>query len=166
MGPRGLCQDGENRRRPIVTIQTHQTSDCERNLQLSDPSALHPCDAIARFPPELWGGVVVFPFRFLAYFCFVALAGCATPYQSMGFMGGVEAHQMTKNTFRIVARGNGYTAGTTIQDYAILKAAETTRQAGGTHFAVISASDASSVGHVTTPGQARTSVIGSTAYTT
>ena len=73
---------------------------------------------------------------------------------------------MTANTFRIVARGNGYTAGTTVQDYAILKAAETTRQDGGTHFAIISASDASSAGHIVIPGQAHTSVVGNTAYTT
>lgn len=94
------------------------------------------------------------------------LGGCSTPYQAIGFMGGVEAQQMTANTFRIVARGNGYTGGTTIQDYTILKAAETTKQYGGTHFVVISSADASSTGHVVTPGQAQTSVVGNTAYTT
>jgi hypothetical protein len=93
-------------------------------------------------------------------------AGCSTPYQEMGFGGGVEAQQMTANTYRIVARGNGYTSGTAIQDYALLKAAETTKQAGATHFEVISASDASSVGAVTTPGQATTIITGSTARTT
>jgi hypothetical protein len=92
-------------------------------------------------------------------------AGCSTPYQEMGFGGGVEAQQMTANTYRIVARGNGYTSGTAIQDYALLKAAETTKQAGATHFEVISASDASSVGAVTTPGQATTIITGSTART-
>jgi hypothetical protein len=84
----------------------------------------------------------------------------------MGFSGGVVAQQITANTFRIVARGNGYTAATTIQDYAILKAAETTKQAGGTHFAIISANDASSAGQVVVPGQAYTSVVGNAAYTT
>jgi hypothetical protein len=94
------------------------------------------------------------------------LAGCSTPYQAMGFLGGVEAQQITANTFRIVARGNGYTGGTTIQDYTILKAAETTKQMGATHFQIISASDASSAGHIVTPGQMQTSVVGNTAYTT
>ena len=46
----------------------------------------------------------------------LGLVGCSTPYQSMGFSGGVEAQQMTANTYRIVARGNGYTSGTVIQD--------------------------------------------------
>lgn len=96
----------------------------------------------------------------------LGLTGCATPYQSMGFSGGVEAQQMTANTFRIVARGNGYASGTTIQDYVAMKAAETTRQAGGNHFIVISAGDASSSSYVSTPGQMQTSVIGNTAFTT
>ena len=53
------------------------------------------------------------------------LSGCATPYQDMGLRGGVEAQRMTVDTYRIIARGNGYTGGTTIQDYTMLKAAET-----------------------------------------
>jgi hypothetical protein len=48
----------------------------------------------------------------------------------------------------------------------MLKAAETTKQAGATHFAMISASDASSSGTIVTPGQAQTSIVGNTAYTT
>lgn len=94
------------------------------------------------------------------------LAACSTPYQEMGFSGGVEAQQITGTTYRIVARGNGYTGGTTIQDYTLLKAAETTRAAGGTHFMIVSSGDASSTGSITTPGHAQTSFVGNTAYTT
>jgi len=65
------------------------------------------------------------------------LATCSTPYQ------GMASQQMTANTYRIVARGNGYAGSTTIQDYTLLKAGETTRAAGATHYIVISASDAS-----------------------
>jgi len=74
----------------------------------------------------------------------------------MGIMGGVESQQMTSNTFRIVARGNGYTGGTQIQDYTLLKAAETTKAAGGTHFIIVGAADASRTGTIVTPGQATT----------
>lgn len=35
------------------------------------------------------------------------LAGCATSYGDMGFSGGVRADQMSADTYRIVARGNG-----------------------------------------------------------
>lgn len=96
----------------------------------------------------------------------LALAGCGTKYQGMGFNGGVEAQQVTADTYRIVARGNAYTANTTIQDYALLKAAETTKSAGATHFVVISAADAARVSHGVTSGSVQTSVIGNTAYST
>src|ERR1700730_6148467 len=98
--------------------------------------------------------------RITFVFLLLALTGCATPYQNMGFMGGVEAQRMTADTYWIVARGNGYTGGTAIQDYTVLKAAETTKAAGGTHFAIISASDASRTGTIATPGQIQTSAVG------
>lgn len=96
----------------------------------------------------------------------VFLGGCATKYQNMGFTGGVEAQQITSDKYRIIARGNGYTSSTTIQDYVLLKAAETTRSVGGTHFGVISAADATSVSFGQTAGTAQTSIIGRTAFTT
>ena len=74
----------------------------------------------------------------------------------MGFSGGVSAQQMTADTFRIVARGNGYTDTTTIRDFAMLKAAEATRQNGGTHFILIGGEDASRVSKIVMPGSART----------
>ena len=95
----------------------------------------------------------------------LAAAACSTKYQDMGFAGGVAAQQMTANTFRIVARGNGYTSSTTVQDYMVLKAAETTKQVGGTHFLIISADDASRTNYVATPGRAQTTLVGNTAYT-
>ncbi len=99
-------------------------------------------------------------------FAVLAIAGCSTPYQEMGFTGGVSAAQVTATSFRISARGNGYTEGTAIQDFALLKAAETTKRAGGTHFLVVSAADASSAGYVETSGHAETSYVGNRAYTT
>jgi hypothetical protein len=84
----------------------------------------------------------------------------------MGLTGGVKADQITKDTFRIVSRGNGYTSGTTIQDYALLKAAETTKQAGGSHFIVTNAADASRSEAFATPGTVQTTVTGNTAVST
>src|SRR5689334_2697964 len=81
------------------------------------------------------------------------LAGCATPYQERGFVGGVQAEQTTATCYRIVSRGNGYTARTDVQDYVLLKAAETTQQAGYTHFALVSAADASQVSYDTAYGR-------------
>jgi hypothetical protein len=94
------------------------------------------------------------------------LAGCSTRYQDMGFTGGVVAEQMSADVFRIKARGNAYTDTSTVGDYMLLKAAETTKSAGATHFQVISATDASKNQVVTTPGSVNTSVYGNTALTT
>src|SRR6267378_1291703 len=94
------------------------------------------------------------------------LTGCGTKYQEMGFTGGVAAEQVTADTWRIKARGNAYTNSSTIQDYVLLKAAETTQAAGGTHFQLISSSDASRTGVIVTPGQSTTTFSGNQAFTT
>jgi hypothetical protein len=69
------------------------------------------------------------------------LSACSTAYGKMGLTGGVDAAPMAADTYRISARGNGYTGATTIQDYAFLKAAETTLAAGKTHFTILSGTD-------------------------
>lgn len=92
--------------------------------------------------------------------------GCATKYQDMGFTGGVAAQQMTADTWRIQARGNGYTNASTVQDYVLLKAAETTQAAGATHFQIISAADASRASTIVTPGTSSTTFVGNQAFTT
>jgi hypothetical protein len=96
----------------------------------------------------------------------MTLLGCATKYQEMGFTGGVSAQQITADTWRIIARGNAYTGGTQIQDYVLLKAAETTKSVGGTHFIIGSSQDASSQGAIVTPGTAHTTYGGGVAFTT
>jgi hypothetical protein len=104
--------------------------------------------------------------KILAAAVAVALSGCATPYQSMGFTGGVEAQQVLQDTWRIVARGNGYTSATRIQDYVLLKAAETTIANGGTHFVVLNSADRTNTAVGQTPGSVSTTVVGHTAFST
>lgn len=72
----------------------------------------------------------------------VGLASCATRYQEMGATGGVTAARITDDLWRITARGNLYTDAGTIQDYVLLKAAETTLDAGRTHFTIVGKHDA------------------------
>ena len=95
-----------------------------------------------------------------------ALTGCATKYQEMGFTGGVAAEQITAETWRIQARGNGYTDATTVQDYVLLKAAETTQAQGGSHFQIIDAADASRAATIVSPGASTTTFVGRQAFTT
>lgn len=82
--------------------------------------------------------------RRVAFFVAAALlvAGCGTPYQEKGARGGVEAQQITADTYRIKANTNVYTDDTETRDYVLLKAAETTKAAGGTHFVLIGIEDA------------------------
>ena len=103
--------------------------------------------------------------RFRWFLLTLLIAGCSTPYQNMGFGGGVEAQQVTADTYRILSRGNAYTSKTKIQDYTLLKAAETTRQAGGTHFVIMGGEDASRAIYLSTPGTATTTYSGNRAYT-
>jgi len=71
----------------------------------------------------------------------IGLGGCATRYQELGATGGVTAAQITDEVWRITARGNLYTDAGTIQDFVLLKAAETTVAAGRTHFAIVGKHD-------------------------
>ena len=77
----------------------------------------------------------------------LALAGCATPYQEMGFLGGVEANRISEDTIQVIARGNGYTDSATIQRYALRKAAEATVSAGYDLFVIASVQDSTTTGH-------------------
>src|SRR5690348_13073937 len=96
----------------------------------------------------------------------LVLAGCGTRYQEMGFTGGVAAERVTADTWRIKARGNAYTDETTVQDYVMLKAAETTQAAGGTHFLIVGANDATKNEEIVFGGHANTTVVGNQAFTT
>lgn len=92
------------------------------------------------------------------------LAGCATRYGDLGIAGGVQAEPIMPGVYRIIARGNGYTAASTVQDFMLLKAAETTLENGGTHFVIGGVSDQSQAFVYTTPGTLQVSRVGNTAY--
>lgn len=104
----------------------------------------------------------------LALACLIvcALAACSTTYGKMGLTGGVEAMPITNDVYRISARGNGYTDSTTIQDFVLLKAAETALGAGQSSFTILGGQDASSNAYGQTPGTFNSSVIGNNIFTT
>ena len=96
----------------------------------------------------------------------IALAGCATKYQEMGFTGGVSAEPVMTDVYRITAHGNGYTSPDRVQDFVLLKAAETTLAAGGSHFVVVNEANRTNVVTGQTPATMQTNVYGRTAFTT
>ena len=96
----------------------------------------------------------------------LALAGCATSYSAPGLRGGVSAVPVTSDIYRVSAHGNGFTSPAQIQDYVLLKAAETARDNGAQYFAIVTSTDVSQSSTFTTPGTMQTSIVGNTAYTT
>jgi len=113
----------------------------------------------ATFSTMMGGGGM----RATAYALVAALsvAACATPYQPMGFGGGVSATQLDETTFRISGRGNAFTDAATIQNYVLLKAAEETASCGYDMFLIVSSADTSRSGTMVTPGQATSYTTGS-----
>jgi hypothetical protein len=94
------------------------------------------------------------------------LSACSTTYSEMGVGGGVTASPVTNDVYRISSRGNGFTDATTIQDYSLLKSAETALTSGKTHFVILSGNDTTRVSTQYTPGTMYTNVYGRTAYST
>ena len=96
----------------------------------------------------------------------LALAGCSTTYREMEQGRGVQALQMSPDTWRIEARGNGYTNTNIVKDWMLLKAAETTKQQGGTHFVITEQADATTKSTTITPGVGQSTRVGATRYST
>ena len=88
----------------------------------------------------------------------IALTGCATQYDATNpfvrFAGGVEALPIDGTTYRISAKGNAFTSVEKMQDFVLLKAAETTIQRGFTHFIILAEQAGNEArGVLVSPGQ-------------
>ena len=92
------------------------------------------------------------------------LSGCSTSYREMDSGRGVQALQMTADTWRIEARGNGYTNANIVKDWMLLKAAETTKLQGGSHFIILEQADATTKSSTITPGAKQSMLVGATRY--
>jgi hypothetical protein len=92
----------------------------------------------------------------------IAIAGCGTGYKDMEGGRGVQALQMAADVWRIEARGNAYTDANIVKDYMLLKAAETAKQNGGSHFIIVEQADASTKSSTITPGARQSVVTGNT----
>lgn len=52
------------------------------------------------------------------------LSGCATGYHPESYTGGYSSEQISKDTYIVTFRGNGYTAASTVRSYTIKRAKE------------------------------------------
>jgi hypothetical protein len=96
----------------------------------------------------------------LASSVILILSGCATSYHSIGLTGGYTDTQLAPDVFRVVFRGNGYTAPERAQDFALLRASELTLQRGCICFAIIDEHNSTSISTWTTPGHTDTIAYG------
>jgi hypothetical protein len=87
----------------------------------------------------------------------LSLAACATPYQQNNwFFGGVSAAPMGGDVYRIQAQLNAFSDQSRVQDYILLRAAETAREQGAVGFVVLDAQNTSESGTVVIPGSSQT----------
>lgn len=64
------------------------------------------------------------------------IAGCSTPYQPLGRIGGYSEIQIDPVTVRVSFRGNGYTERGVVESYLIYRVAEVTLNRGFDWFVV------------------------------
>lgn len=69
------------------------------------------------------------------------LAGCQTPYQPNGLLGGYQQRQLAPDMYQITVQGNGYTTREHARDILLLRAAELTLQGGYEKFKVTDRQD-------------------------
>jgi hypothetical protein len=91
--------------------------------------------------------------------CVVILfVGCATPYESSGFLGGYSDTALAPDVYLISFQGNGYTAPERARDFAFLRAADLTLAHGYRYFAIFNATEGGNSGAINLPGQSYTTV--------
>jgi hypothetical protein len=69
-------------------------------------------------------------------FCLVAIAACATGYQSRGFTGGYTNKKISDSSYFVTFSGNGYATKDRVWDFFIYRCAELTVQNGYALFMI------------------------------
>lgn len=73
--------------------------------------------------------------------CLLLISACATQYGAMNFTGGVEATKIADDLVQIEAKGNSHTSASRIQQFVLLKAAETAKENGYEGFEIVNSQD-------------------------
>ncbi len=66
----------------------------------------------------------------------VMLSACATGYHKMGITGGYSDMQLSKNMYRVIFRGNGYTQEEEVTANFYRRCAELTKENGYEYFVI------------------------------
>ena len=92
----------------------------------------------------------------------LGLAGCATPYQPKGALGGLSETQLGPDVYKIYFTGNGYTSRERSQDFVLLRAAELCLQGGFKYYMLMSSADGGAASAITVGGYGRGGFISTT----
>lgn len=89
----------------------------------------------------------------VAFLAAVAVAGCATPYQSTNLGGGFgfSSMQLGENAFEVRFRGGAFDTHERTSDFALLRSAELTLEKGFKYFIVGNDENTQQTGVFTTP---------------
>jgi hypothetical protein len=93
---------------------------------------------------------------------FLLFIGCSTGYQPSGFKGGYTDRQVTKETYFVSFRGNGYTNKGDVLIFFLLRCAEVTKMNGYDYFQIQNSNLSDNVSSVYVPGQTSSNTIGNT----
>lgn len=80
----------------------------------------------------------------------VSIAGCATAYQPKSFTGGFSETDLGPTSFKIAFSGNGFTSAERASDFALLRAADKSIEAGCNYFSIMNESEGGSTSSFTT----------------
>jgi hypothetical protein len=96
----------------------------------------------------------------------LAVAGCATAYQSRSLTGGYSETQLGENTFEVSFKGNGYTSPERASDLALLRSAEVAAEHSFPYFIIVSSDNGTQHSAFTTPATTTGSatVVGNTVF--
>lgn len=75
--------------------------------------------------------------KYLALVLGLITMGCATKYKPVGFTGGYEDSQLSKDIFEVSFHGNGFTNKDKVKKMLIRRCAELTKNNGFDYFAFI-----------------------------
>ena len=104
-------------------------------------------------------------FLLLAVAMVAACGGC-TPYKQLGLMGGVDDLQLNQRSYRVFARGNGFSSSERVHNFILLRASQLAIVHGYEGFIVDSSENQTESSTIVTPGYATTTTLSGFSTTT
>jgi len=89
--------------------------------------------------------------KLLIIFCFTSLTSCVTPYKNMSLIGGYSEMALSKDTYKVLFRGNGFSSQDYVYSSLLRRSAELTIQNGYKYFIILGSNTANHQTAINTP---------------